>query len=67
MSRNPAVENQAVDRIVRALLFHMDLPNLDIIIASPGTDAACHDCEVDNREFYRSPTSRSTEKENRTG
>jgi len=62
--RNPAVENQAVDRIVRCLLPPL-LRTLLIkpIVASPGANAACHNCKVNNREFYRGSASGSTEEE----
>jgi hypothetical protein len=51
--RNPAVENQAVDRIVRCILQHViELLTSAYSVASAGTDQTSHHCEVDYREFH---------------
>lgn len=65
---NPAVENQAVDRIVSLFcaLFVGKLLNLSLS-ASSGSNETGHHRQINNREYHRSASFGSPEKEDRAG
>ena len=52
---NPAVENQAVDRIVCALFIRSSMNAQSLPVASSGPDEAGYYGQTDHREFHRSP------------
>jgi hypothetical protein len=66
---NPAVENQAVDRIVCIC----SLPSVRRCMLTPpcvapiGTDKTCYYCKIDHREFHRGSSSGGAEEEDGFG
>jgi hypothetical protein len=66
---NPAVENQAVDRIVciRSLPALRRYLLIYSFVASIGTDKTCNHCKVDHREFHRGSSSGGAEEEDGFG
>ena len=65
-SRNPAVENQAVDRIVSVPFCRFDAHLINIPLASSWADPTCDDRKTHHREFHRSTTFGGSEEEDGT-
>ena len=65
--RNPAVENQAVDRIVCANSLGFSDSSLTFCTAPVGADTPSDNSKADHREFHRRPPFRSTTEEDRIG